>query len=89
MAAEGVLQEPHEAGLLPVACPSMAESLSVILQCGLPTLAMNQATGNDIRVITVLPTSSLEKYSILHCSFVLRNSRKVFFCKFIVKIMDG
>lgn len=89
MAANGVLQEPHEAGLLPVACPSMAESLSVVLQCGLPTLAMIQATGNDIRVLIVLLTSSLEKDSILHCSFVLRNSRKFFFCKFIVKMMDG
>lgn len=80
---------PQEAGLLPAECHLMAESLSVILQCGLPILAMNQATGKDIRPLTVLLMSSSEKDSILHCSFVLGNSRNIFLCKFTVKMIDG
>ena len=50
-AAKSVLQLPHEASLLPAKCHLMAESFSVILQCDLCMLAMNQATGQDTHVL--------------------------------------
>lgn len=46
-AARSVLQVPHEASLLPAEGHLMAESFSVILQCDLCMLAMDQATGQD------------------------------------------
>lgn len=50
-AAKSVLQVPHEASLLPAECHFMAESFSVILQCDLCMLAMDQATGQDTHVL--------------------------------------